>query len=149
LLYPHQIEVGVVAAVRALLADVPAAVGTRLTVDPAVLALDEPGDCRTTRGERLLVARVVEEAIGNALRHGHASGIAVSVGLDGDRLAIAVADDGCGLAGQPHDGSGLARLSERLRLAGGSLHVAPGPTGGVVVSAQVPIAALARHGAPV
>lgn len=143
LLYPHQIEVGLVAAVRGLLADVPASVATHLTVDPAVRVLDEPGSSRTTRGERLLVARVVEEAIANALHHGQATDLAVTVALDGGSIAVTVADDGRGLDGATTGGSGLARLSERLGLAGGSLRVEPGSAGGVVVRALLPLGALA------
>lgn len=147
LLYPHQVEVGLVAAVRSLVAEVPACVATRLTVDPAVTAVDEPGASRFSRGERLLVVRVVEEALNNALRHGRATTVAVAVRLDGDTLVATVTDDGCGFApggdGRWHaGGGGLARLSERVRLVGGELSVGPDPGGGVAVSVRVPAEAL-------
>ncbi len=147
LLYPHQLEVGLVAAVRALLAELPVSVATHLSVDRAVRALDEPGSCRTTRGERLLVARVVEEAIGNALRHGHATDVAVTLDLVGTGIAVSVADDGSGLTGVGGDGSGLARLADRLALAGGSLTVETRVPHGVVVRAHVPVAELAAPAA--
>jgi len=142
LLYPYQIEVGLVPAVRSMLDEVPAAVRTQLTVDPGVRALDGPGDCQFTRGERLLVARVVEEALGNALRHGRASAVEVTIERDGCEVVATVRDDGCGFDEPTPSGSGLARLSERLRLVGGELTARPAAGGGVVVRARLLITAL-------
>ncbi|HEY0119686.1 MAG TPA: ATP-binding protein [Cellulomonas sp.] len=153
MLYPHQVEVGMVAAVRSLLAEIPVSVATRLTVDPAVSALDEAGSSQFSRGERLLVARVVEEAISNALRHGRATRVEVGLALDGDDIVLTVQDDGQGL-GQACDAAldgegtgGLARLADRIRLVGGVLCLDETPGGGVVLRAGLPVATACRASA--
>ena len=65
--------------------------------------------------DAVVVGRVVEEAISNAIRHGHASRIEVRVTRDGgDRLMVGVTDNGTGpQGGGPGLGSAyLAMVSE-------------------------------------
>ena len=123
LLYPDQIEVGMVPAVRALLRRVPSSIATRLDVDPEVRTMDDPVTPLLAATERLLAVRVVEEGIGNALRHGHPSSLVVSLRLDDEgTLSVAVEDDGRGV---PPDArrSGTSRLAERLAVIGGTLEL--------------------------
>jgi len=139
LLYPDQLEVGMVPAVRALLRRVPSSVATRLDVDPEVRALDDPVTPMLTATERLLAVRVVEEGIGNALRHGHPSSLAITLGLEGRRLVVRVDDDGSGL--QPDAvRSGTHRLGERLAAVGGTLELTGGPGGGARLTGRLPLA---------
>lgn len=148
MLYPDQLEVGMVPAVRALLGRLPSSIATRLTVPDDVRRLDDPAAPVLTRAERLLAVRVVEEAVTNALRHGGASSLHVEVTLAGDRLVVAVDDDGTGFdPGRPsrerRAGSGLTRLAERLEIVGGALDVTSGPGRGTRVEARVPVRGLA------
>jgi signal transduction histidine kinase len=143
MLYPDSLEIGMVPAVRSLLARMPPDIGTRLVVSDDVRTLDDPVSPRLTQSERLLAVRVVEEAVTNALRHGEAHSLRVSLDLDVDCLAVAVVDDGTGfdeLAAGP--GSGTKRLQERLALIGGRLNVSSVPGEGTRVEARVPIAAM-------
>lgn len=142
MLYPEQLEVGMVPAIRALLGRIPRTVNTRLGVSDEVRVVDDPADPRLTRSERLLAVRVVEEAISNALRHGQAAVVDVRVSLVGDALEVRVSDDGDGFgedAGQP---SGTARLADRLRLVGGDLRVTSVPGDGTQVVAHLPVESL-------
>ncbi len=142
MLYPEQLEVGMVPAIRALLGRIPRTVNTRLGVSDEVRVVDDPADPRLTRSERLLAVRVVEEAISNALRHGQAEVVDVRVSLVGDVLEVRVSDDGDGFgedAGQP---SGTARLADRLRLVGGDLRVTSVPGDGTQVVAHLPVESL-------
>ncbi|MCG7287205.1 ATP-binding protein [Cellulomonas sp. ACRRI] len=142
MLYPEQLEVGMVPAIRALLGRIPRTVNTRLGVSDEVRVVDDPADPRLTRSERLLAVRVVEEAISNALRHGQAEVVDVRVSLVGDALEVRVSDDGDGFgedAGQP---SGTARLADRLRLVGGDLRVTSVPGDGTQVVAHLPVESL-------
>ncbi|MDR3660210.1 MAG: GAF domain-containing protein [Mycobacterium sp.] len=79
---------------------------------------------------------VVREAVSNAVRHGNASAITVTVTVDND-FTIEVADNGKGLP----DGiteSGLANLRQRASASGGAMTVAP--TGhGTVLRWWVPL----------
>ena len=139
LLYPDQLEVGLVPAVRALVRRVPSSVATQLDVDPVVRDMDDPVSPTLAATERLLAARVVEEGIGNALRHGHPTSLTVTLRLDGGVLAVAVDDDGCGV---PRDAvrSGTSRLAERLAVVGGTLELVGVDGEGTRLVGRVPVA---------
>jgi signal transduction histidine kinase len=142
MLYPDQLEVGMVPAIRSLLSRIPTSVNTRLGVTDEVRAIDDPAAPRLTRSERLLAVRVVEEAISNALRHGHAEVVDVRVSLVAGALEVRVSDDGRGFAADAGVPSGTARLSDRLRLAGGDLRVTSVPGDGTQVVASLPVESL-------
>ena len=143
MLYPDHLEIGMVAAVRSLLGRMPPDIGTRLVVSDEVRRLDDPVAPLLTQSERLLAVRVVEEAVTNALRHGSAQTLRVTLDLAVDCLAVTVIDDGTGFeVGVGKSGSGTARLAERLSLIGGRLDVSSLPGEGTRVDARVPVAAL-------
>ena len=143
MLYPESLEIGMVPAVRSLLARMPPDIATRMVVSDDVRSLDDPVSPQLTQSERLLAVRVVEEAVTNALRHGGANSLRVSIDLDVDCLSVAVVDDGSGFDA-PTAGvrSGTKRLQERLVLIGGRLNVASVPGEGTRVEARVPISAM-------
>ncbi|GEL99531.1 sensor histidine kinase [Cellulomonas terrae] len=142
LLYPDRLELGLVPALRALLGRLPASIATRLTVSDAVRALDDPTGSRLTVSERLLAVRVVEEAVSNALKHGPATSIAVSLDVVQDVLHVSVRNDGDlyvpATAGVP---SGTTRLETRLSFVGGRLSLTPGPEKGAHLEAWLPLGA--------
>lgn len=142
MLYPDQLEVGMVPAIRALLGRIPTSVNARLGVSDEVRRLDDPADPRLTRSERLLAVRVVEEGISNALRHGRADVVDVRVQLAGDSLEVRVSDDGRGFGPDAGAPSGTARLSDRLQLAGGDFRVTSVPGDGTQVVAHLPVESL-------
>ena len=142
MLYPEQLEVGMVPAIRALLGRIPRTVNTRLGVSDEVRVVDDPADPRLTRSERLLAVRVVEEAISNALRHGQAEVVDVRVSVVGDALEVRVSDDGHGFGEEAGPPSGTARLADRLRLVGGDLRVTSVPGDGTQVVAHLPVESL-------
>lgn len=80
---------------------------------------------------------VVSEALTNAVKHGHADAISVTVADKGGVLAIEVADDGSGGA-DPRAGSGLRGLGERVRAAGGQLLVSELHPHGTRVEVSLP-----------
>ncbi|MBO3084992.1 sensor histidine kinase [Cellulomonas fengjieae] len=142
LLYPERVELGLVPALRALLGRIPASVATRLTVSDAVRAIDDPTDSVLTLSERLLAIRVVEEAVTNALKHGPASSITVTLDVAQDVLHVSVLNDGelyvPATAGAP---SGTQQLSTRLSFVGGRLALTPGPEKGARLEAWLPLGA--------
>ncbi|WP_419197401.1 GAF domain-containing sensor histidine kinase [Mycolicibacterium phocaicum] len=80
---------------------------------------------------------VVREAVSNAVRHGKASAVSVTVNVDND-LRIEVADNGQGLP----DGiteSGLANLRRRAQDTGGDMTVEPGVDAGTVLRWWAPL----------
>ncbi|TCM48945.1 histidine kinase [Kribbella sp. VKM Ac-2568] len=93
----------------------------------------------TTSSEVVTVTAyfVVAEAMANVLKHARASRIGITVERQGDRLHVAVIDDGIG--GVPAD-AGLTALRDRVGSVGGRLTVICGPTGGTTVEAVLPCA---------
>jgi len=84
-----------------------------------------------TRTQPFLIA---QEAIANALRHGHARRITIQLTSSTRSRRLSIIDDGRGM--QPHTaggGLGLQSMAQRARLVGGVLEVGPAPQGGVEV----------------
>jgi len=79
---------------------------------------------------------VVREAVSNAVRHGGATAVTVTVEV-GDDLLIDVVDDGIGIDPSAAR-SGLRNLEERAQQCRGELTVHPEPQGGTRLSWRVP-----------
>lgn len=89
----------------------------------ATIRLDvQPTDMRLSQDEEDAVYRIVQESVTNAIRHGHATEIDVSLSCQERRMAIVVQDNGIG-CDKIQQGFGLRHMRERLRLLGGNLHV--------------------------
>src|SRR5919106_5827521 len=87
----------------------------------------------------LVVYRVAQEAMTNALRHAQASNVQVELRRGNGRLTLRVLDDGVGL--QRRDaGSGIQGMRERALLVGGRVHVR-GLDRGTEVRLELPLAA--------
>ncbi|MCU0303859.1 MAG: ATP-binding protein [Thermoanaerobaculales bacterium] len=94
----------------------------------------------------LVLFRVVQEAVGNSLRHAGADRITVEVdGTLDDQVVVRVSDDGCGFevaevrrrAGRG-DHLGLLGIRERVRSVGGRLELDSSPGRGTQLRVTVP-----------
>jgi two-component system, NarL family, sensor histidine kinase UhpB len=99
---------------------------------------------RESFGEKLdaTIYRVSQEALNNALRHGHPSLIEIKASVDkGGFVDVEVRDNGAGLAASGSDfGFGLSGMKERVESVGGSLVVSNrAGDGGVSVRARLPL----------
>lgn len=84
--------------------------------------------------QELVVYRVAQEGLTNALRHAGATRIDVELEGRGTGVALAVRDDGCGIAGATHrPAGGIRTMQERALSVGADLHVGPGNAGGTEV----------------
>jgi len=85
--------------------------------------------------------RLAQESLTNAVRHARsATRVRIDVRREGDAVRLRVSDDGQtepGPASEP--GFGLLGMAERAQLLGGSLCAGPGPEGGWVVEAVLPV----------
>jgi signal transduction histidine kinase len=94
-----------------------------------------------TASKREAVVRIAREAIVNAVQHGQAQHIVVSLETRNGQLALRVIDDGRGLrngvSAGPHRGFGLRAMRERAEAAGGHLVVDERSEGGTAVEAVV------------
>ena len=82
--------------------------------------------------------RIVQEALTNVHRHARAGSAVVRLHLNGD-LHVSVDDDGVGLPPQVRSGIGMSSMRERAAELGGSCTVGPGPMGGTLVRARLPV----------
>jgi two-component system sensor histidine kinase UhpB len=89
----------------------------------------------------LVVYRVAQEALWNAVRHAEASAIEVTLSAVDDRLVLSVRDDGRGLeAGAESTArNGLRGMRERAMLVGGALAIVSQPGEGAEVKLEVPL----------
>jgi signal transduction histidine kinase len=87
----------------------------------------------------LAVYRIAQEGLTNVLKHARASHADVSINYAPGVLQVEVRDDGDGP--QPGDGlgHGLVGMRERVKIYDGELAAGPGPDGGFVLSARLPL----------
>ncbi|HWO61901.1 MAG TPA: ATP-binding protein, partial [Umezawaea sp.] len=84
--------------------------------------------------------RIVQEALTNTMKHaGKGAKAEVVLTYEKAEVGIRVSDDGRGAAGGAGGGNGLRGMRERVKLLGGRLVAEPGPGGGFVVQAALPI----------
>jgi signal transduction histidine kinase len=87
--------------------------------------------------------RIAQEAVRNAIQHGRAGRIVISLSDRGGRLTLTVEDDGVGLVENWHQGAGLGTriMAHRAAMIGAEFSVEPNPTGGTFVKCSFPAAA--------
>jgi signal transduction histidine kinase len=83
--------------------------------------------------------RIAQEAINNAMKHGKARRIVVSLGGKGKAATLRIADNGTGISETPgaSRGMGLNIMKYRARLSGGELHITDQREGGTVVCCTI------------
>jgi len=112
----------------------------------------ELGNLAKSYGEPvdLTVYRCIQEAITNAIRHGHAANITVELtqkdveGTNGRKRAaqsvqLTVTDDGKGMAPSTPKGFGLTTMTERVRSLGGACIVESAPSKGTSIRVEIPV----------
>ena len=85
--------------------------------------------------------RIAQEAVNNAIRHGHASEILISLSASDGSGRLVIEDDGSGLPKLPanHLGMGLQIMNYRARMIGGSLQVQDSKLRGTAVTCTFPL----------
>lgn len=146
-------ELGLEPALRTLVARVTTGTSLRGTVDIRI------GRRRLEPELETIAYRVAQEALTNVVKHAGAGVVALDVRLTHDRFLLRVADDGRGpgpsvgrsaaagtdgddpddTTGRAGHGFGIVGMQERAVLAGGVATVAPGPSGGTVVTLDLPL----------
>lgn len=106
---------------------------------PVPVSLDVDVPERPSMTVEAIAYFVVSEALTNVAKHSGASRAGVHVERDGDRLLVAVSDDGHGGATESPNG-GLAGLRDRVRAVDGTFRLQSSPTGGTTVTVEVPCA---------
>jgi two-component system, NarL family, sensor histidine kinase UhpB len=88
----------------------------------------------------LVIYRVVQESLTNAIRHAEADRVTVSLETDPEKLTASIVDDGKGMPLPPPQGTaGISGMRERALLVGGDLSIESRPGEGTEVRFTVPI----------
>jgi signal transduction histidine kinase len=88
----------------------------------------------------LALLRITQEACANAVRHGNARRLAVSMTRQDGHVELAVRDAGTGFdLAAPQAGSGLAHIRDRVAELGGTVDIASAPGRGAAVTVRVPV----------
>jgi signal transduction histidine kinase len=85
--------------------------------------------------------RIAQEAIGNAVRHGKAARLVITLSRLGDRGILTVQDDGSGMPEQQtvSTGMGLRIMRHRAQILGGQLDIYEEAARGVTISCSFPV----------
>jgi two-component system CheB/CheR fusion protein len=83
--------------------------------------------------------RIAQEAVNNAIKHGHAGQITLTLSADPQQVWLAIEDDGAGFQPSlaPGRGMGLHMMNYRARMVGAAFSIAPRAGGGTTVTCSV------------
>ena len=85
------------------------------------------------------ILMIIKEAILNAVKHGEAESIEVSLTCHPDELSLMLTDDGIGFdMKKKPSGIGLKNMRERIGILGGSCDIDSRPNYGTTISFQIP-----------
>jgi signal transduction histidine kinase len=98
------------------------------------------GMCDLSDSQKIVLFRVVQEALSNVRKHSEAASVSVALRCKRTFVDVSVIDDGRGFdpRGLGHDRLGLAGISERVRLLGGAVEIETSPGLGTTVRATLP-----------
>jgi two-component system CheB/CheR fusion protein len=131
-LVPVQVDAqGLMAALHELAASIQALHGMECTFE-----CDAPVPIEDNRVATQLY-RITQEAVANALKHGHAAQVHIALQEHDGIITLEVRDAGVGLPGDPGDppgGLGLSIMRYRAESIGGALEIGPAEGGGTRVA---------------
>jgi PAS domain S-box-containing protein len=83
--------------------------------------------------------RIAQEAVNNAVKHGHGRNIPIRLCAEGDGVELSIRDDGVGLPANVRNstGMGLHIMNYRAKMIGATLQVRPGTYAGTVVTCKL------------
>ncbi|MFM1966938.1 MAG: hypothetical protein RL134_2663 [Actinomycetota bacterium] len=104
---------------------------------PVEITVSIPRDAIADPTTRLAAYRIIEQGVLNAIAHGQAERIAVTIETESSRVRVTVSDDGRGLAGGHVSGFGTTLIDTWCRALGGEWTLTPGHSGGAVLTVDL------------
>jgi len=85
------------------------------------------------------IYRIVQEALNNAIKHGKAGTVAITLRKQDDALVLTVQDDGCGISNAVNQGKGMGLniMQYRASMIGASLDIRNGADRGTVLTCSI------------
>jgi signal transduction histidine kinase len=88
--------------------------------------------------------RIVQEALTNALKHGHADHASLRIDVTDRLLSMTVHDAGPTRRSSDEQGLGLVGIRERVAFLGGDARIGPDGSGGWEVTVRIPLSEVSR-----
>ena len=93
------------------------------------------------------ILRIIQEACSNAIKHGHAQMISVTMKYEPAAISLTIEDDGCGFEKEDipdkirenHSGFGISMMRERIYLLSGTLEIDSKVNEGTKVLVSIPL----------
>jgi signal transduction histidine kinase/ligand-binding sensor domain-containing protein len=109
---------------------------------PVTCEVDQPVE-ELSRGAALALFRIVQEALGNAVKHGQPKNIHVQLSRTAEMVSLIIGDDGVGfdpgwLGTRPMGGLGLVTMRERATQLNGTFEFDSAPGRGTTISVTIP-----------
>ncbi|MCU0751403.1 MAG: sensor histidine kinase, partial [Akkermansiaceae bacterium] len=128
---------GLGTALRSMAAGASSDAGPSVVLEITELARPLPA------GADFHLLRIAQEALANAIKHGAASEVRISLQEAADTILLSVRDDGCGFTPSPPDAVGISHfgilgMHERAEKINGLLHIESTPNHGCTVTVQLP-----------
>ena len=105
-----------------------------------------PRACSVDAEQQLL--RIAQESVNNAVRHGRAVNVKITLAFEPDRVVLTVSDDGCGFEPRDRDTAvstgehlGLLTMRERAARIRGQLAIISRPGHGTTIETSAPVGA--------
>jgi PAS domain S-box-containing protein len=125
---------GLVAALQRLVANAERLFDIECVLDEVGSALVHDGTTATH------MYRIAQEAVSNAVRHGQADRIKISLASGVEQIRLRVQDDGVGFSETERNGAGMGVhiMNYRARIVGGTLDITSGSEAGTTVTFTLP-----------
>ncbi|MCW3088128.1 MAG: hypothetical protein JWQ78_1514 [Sediminibacterium sp.] len=102
--------------------------------------LSSPGALPLKADEQIILFRIVQEILQNAMKHSAAKNVYIRIKEESEVLTISVTDDGIGFeALEKSHGVGMMNIRHRTHLLGGTVQWRSAPGKGTVVIIQLPV----------
>ncbi len=125
------LKMGLVPAVKELVRKLN---GNRLQVDLLITGLER----RAETSKESVIYRVLQELLGNVVKHAQATRVNVQLLQDGNQLTLMVEDDGIGFdTSNGHTGVGMKSIASRVDLLQGQVYWDSQPGKGTTVTVEV------------
>jgi two-component system, NarL family, sensor kinase len=109
---------------------------------PSVKVISINADERLDEKKEIMLYRIVQELLGNALKYAGANKILIQFSRDGDLLSLAFEDDGAGFDPEKarlKGGLGLRSVESRVRFLNGRIQISAIPGNGAAFEIEIPL----------
>jgi two-component system NarL family sensor kinase len=91
------------------------------------------------KDEKLILIRIIQEALNNAIKHANPNTISITIKNENDSKLILIQDDGIGFdTANKSEGSGMANFKKRMKMLGGEFQIDSEQDKGTLIKLYLP-----------